>query len=67
MALQVDVYTVEARKREDTPYPATDFYTYDYQEAQAYAQRERLIVIVNHYEFEDSEPLDDFTEDDNGE
>jgi hypothetical protein len=66
MALDVTVYTVEARKREETPYPATDFWTYDYEEAKAYAAREHLIVIANEYEWADSEPLDDYTEDDDG-
>lgn len=69
MALEVTVYTVEARKRDETPYPACDFYTFDYEEAKVYAQRERLIVIANEYEWADSEPLDDYTgggEDGNG-
>ena len=63
MALEVTVYTVEARNRADTPYPASEFYTQDYDEAQGYAQRERLIVIANTYEWADSEPLDDYTDD----
>ena len=63
MALDVTVYTVEARKRGETPYPACDFYTYDYQEAKAYAAQYRLRVIANEYEWADSELLDDYTED----
>ena len=61
MALEVTVYTVEARKRGETPYPASDFWTYDYEEAKEYAQCERLIVIANEYKWADSEPLEDYT------
>ena len=61
MALEVTVYTVEARKRDETPYPASDFATQDYEAAKRYAQQERLIVIANSYEWADSEPLEDYT------
>jgi len=61
MALEVTVYTVEARKREDTAYPHTEFYTEDYEEAKGYAAEHRLMVIANSYEWADSEPLEDYT------
>jgi hypothetical protein len=62
MALEVTVYTLEAKRREDTPYPESDFYTYDYEEAKQRAAAARLIVIANEYEWADSEPLDDYTD-----
>jgi hypothetical protein len=58
----VDIYTVEARAgRAATAYPHSDFQTDDYPDAQAYAQQHGLMVIVNHFAFEDSELLDDYT------
>ena len=38
-----------------------DFNTQDYDAAKEYAQRYRLLVIGNTYEWSDSEPLDDYT------
>lgn len=69
MSLDVHVYTVEARKAgpgpgvytEPAPYPACEFWTFDYEEAQGYAQEEGLIVIDNSYEWSDSEMLDDYS------
>jgi hypothetical protein len=63
MALEVHVYTVEARKRDETPYPACDYHTQDYEEAERYAAENKLMVIDNTYEWNDSEMVDDFTED----
>lgn len=60
MALEVIVYTVEARERAETPYPASDFHTQDYDEARKYAQDNRLLLIENTYEWADSQPVDDF-------
>ncbi len=60
MALQVTVYTVEARNRQDTPYPASEFYSYDYEDAQGYAQKNRLLLIENTYEWADSNLLEDY-------
>lgn len=60
MTLQVTVYTVEARKREDTEYPHTDFYTQDYEKAKRYAEDNRLLLIANTYEWADSELLEDY-------
>lgn len=57
MALEVTVYTLEAAKRDETPYPECDFHTQDYQEALAYAQRSQLMVIENTYEWADSGPV----------
>lgn len=62
--MDVHVYTVEAKKREETPYPASEYWTYNYDEAKGYAQQQNLIVIDNTYEWADSEPLDDFTKPD---
>ena len=62
--MDVHVYTLEARVRAATPYPESDYWTYDYTEAKERAAAARLMVIDNTYTFEDSEPLDDFTEPD---
>jgi hypothetical protein len=59
--MDVHVYTLEARQRGETPYPECDFWTFDYDEAQEYAQAAKLLVIDNTYEWADSAPLDDFT------
>lgn len=59
---KVTVYTVEAKNRAETPYPHEEFQTLDYQEALAYAQEHKLMVIENIFEFDDSQMLDDFTE-----
>ena len=59
--MDVHVYTLEARDRAATPYPESDYWTYDYAEAKERAQAARLMVIDNTYTFEDSESVDDFT------
>ena len=63
MALSVIVYTLEATRRDETPYPESDFSTQDYDEALAAAQDSHLMVIENTYEWQDSEPVSgaDFT------
>jgi hypothetical protein len=64
VTLKLDVYTLEAREgAAATPYPESEFWTMDYQEAQAEAQDKKLRVIGNTYEWADSELLDDYTED----
>ena len=60
MALEVIVYTVEARERAETPYPASDFYTQDYDEARKFAADNRLLLIENTYEWSDSQLLEDY-------
>lgn len=67
--MDVHVYTVEAKNRADTPYPHSEFHTQNYDEALAYAEQARLMLIDNTYTFEDSELVKDFTpggEDDPG-
>ena len=53
------IYTFEARERKDTPYPHTDAWTRDYEEARRYAEENRLLLIENTYEWEDSQLLED--------
>jgi hypothetical protein len=61
--MDVTVYTLEARKRDETPYPESDFWTYDFEEAKTRAEAARLMVIENTFEWADSEPVSgaDFT------
>lgn len=63
MALQVFIYTVEARKRDETPYPASELWWYEAKDADAYAKENRLRVIENEYTWEDSEMIGDYTPD----
>jgi hypothetical protein len=68
MTLRLDVYTLEAKAgAAATEYPDSEFWTMDYQEAQAEAQDKKLRVIGNTYEWADSELLDDYTEPDEDE
>lgn len=63
---QIEVYTVETRKRSATPYPHSEFYTFDQHTAEDYAREHGLLAIRNTFVFEDSEMTADYSDETEG-
>ena len=60
--MDLHVYTLSAKNQKETPYPESEFWSEDYEEAKSRAMEAHLMVIDNTYTWEDSEMIDDFTE-----